>query len=146
MSSTAMSDDSSASLIEQARRARNSGDHQAALALLREAVARDPEQEAVWLALLDVMDRPEDRRVCLENIIAINPKNLDARRMLQALIDAAALAREEAAREAERRKARRALNRRSFFRGVRWGIGVALVGMLLGVIVSIIVYGVLPAG
>ncbi len=48
----------------------------------RRAALIDPGNEAVWLSLLNVVETDEDRRVCLENILAINPKNKEAQRQL----------------------------------------------------------------
>jgi|GEM_PF-3425027 len=44
----------------------------------RRAALIDPGNEAVWLSLLNVVETDEDRRVCLENIVAINPHNKEA--------------------------------------------------------------------
>ena len=41
----------------------------------RRAALIDPGNEEVWLSLLNVVETDEDRRVCLENILAINPHN-----------------------------------------------------------------------
>jgi hypothetical protein len=46
--------------------------------LWRRAAVLSPYDEQVWLALLHVLDDPNDRRVCLQNIVAINPSNLEA--------------------------------------------------------------------
>lgn len=51
--------------------------------LWRQAAALNPYAEAVWLALLRVIEEDEDRRVCLQNVIAINPLNVQARRQLR---------------------------------------------------------------
>lgn len=50
--------------------------------LWQHAAMLSPYEEQVWLALLNVLDSDEDRRVCLENIVAINPRNLQAREQL----------------------------------------------------------------
>lgn len=44
----------------------------------RRAALIEPGNEMVWLSLLNVVDTDEDRRVCLENIVAINPHNKEA--------------------------------------------------------------------
>jgi hypothetical protein len=41
----------------------------------RRAALIDPGNEDVWLALLNVVETEEDRQVCLQNILAINPHN-----------------------------------------------------------------------
>lgn len=62
-----------------------SGDHQQAHDLWRQVAAIRPHQEQVWLALLSVVNNEEDRRVCLENILYINPKNRQAQQQLRAI-------------------------------------------------------------
>lgn len=62
-----------------------SGDPIEAHRLLHQAASLYPRDERVWLALLDVVKTVEDRRVCLENIVAINPDNKTATRQLRAL-------------------------------------------------------------
>ncbi|MCU0513200.1 MAG: hypothetical protein MUE40_11580 [Anaerolineae bacterium] len=49
----------------------------------RRAAMLNPAEEQVWLALLNVLDQEADRQVCLQNILAINPENVRARRELQ---------------------------------------------------------------
>ncbi len=49
----------------------------------REAARLAPYDERVWVALLRVLDRDDDRLVCLQNIVAINPLNDEARRLLR---------------------------------------------------------------
>ena len=44
----------------------------------RRAALIEPGNETVWLSLLNVVETDEDRRVCLENIVAINPHNKEA--------------------------------------------------------------------
>jgi Tfp pilus assembly protein PilF len=59
------------------------GDAGKAHRIWREAARLAPYDERVWVALLHVLDREDDRRVCLQNIIAINPLNDEARRLLR---------------------------------------------------------------
>lgn len=54
----------------------------------RRAAMLNPTDEQVWLALLNVLDNDEDRRVCLQNIVAINPNNLQAQQKLNRYEDA----------------------------------------------------------
>jgi hypothetical protein len=61
------------------------GDRATAHARWRKAAAADPYDERVWLRLLRVIDDDDDRRVCLENIIGLNPLNTEARQQLRAL-------------------------------------------------------------
>lgn len=51
----------------------------------RRAALINPTQEQVWVSLLQVVETPDDRRVCLENILAINPQNKEAQRDLSLL-------------------------------------------------------------
>lgn len=72
-------------LLRRGRTALQRGNRRRAHALWREAATVDPYDERVWQALLTVVETPDDRRVCLENILAINPLNTEARRQLRAL-------------------------------------------------------------
>ncbi len=58
------------------------GDRKGAHRLWRQVAAIEPENEHVWLSLLTVVDTNEDRRVCLENIVRINPRNIQAMNQL----------------------------------------------------------------
>ena len=69
-------------LGEEARRA---GLTDQAHQLWKRAATINPLSEMVWLALLELLDSIEDRRVCLRNILAINPTNRAARNKLDAL-------------------------------------------------------------
>ncbi len=53
--------------------------------LLRQAATLHPKDEQVWLALLNVVEDDADKRVCLENILAINPYNILAQRHLRTI-------------------------------------------------------------
>jgi hypothetical protein len=76
-------------LVEQlytaGRRAYSEGNRQKAHDFWRQAAAIQPHEERLWQALLTVVEDTRDRRVCLENIVAINPRNKDAARQLQTL-------------------------------------------------------------
>jgi hypothetical protein len=50
----------------------------------RRAALVDPGRESVWLALMQVVETEEDRRVCLQNILAINPRNRVALKQMEA--------------------------------------------------------------
>lgn len=58
------------------------GDKKTAYDYWQRAAIKDPYNEDVWLAMLQVLDRKEDREVCLENILVINPMNATARELL----------------------------------------------------------------
>jgi len=70
-------------LLRQGQAALAQGDRQRAHACWQRAAMLEPHQEAVWLALAQVVERSEDRRVCWENVLAINPYNTQARQELE---------------------------------------------------------------
>jgi len=53
--------------------------------ILEEILETDESNEEVWLWLSSVVDSDEDREICLENVLAINPDNIVAQRGLEAL-------------------------------------------------------------
>ena len=78
-------DSSLEDLLEAGKQAFAAGDRRAAHELWRTAAVANPYDERVWASLLQVLRREDDRQVCLENIISINPLNTDARRQLRGL-------------------------------------------------------------
>lgn len=72
-------------LLRKGDRAYASGDRAAAHRAWRRAAKRSPYDERVWLALFSILERHDDRAVCLQNILAINPFNVEARRLLRDL-------------------------------------------------------------
>jgi hypothetical protein len=64
----------------------NAGDAKAAHLYWQRAALLEPDREEVWLALLKILEKPDDRRVCLRNILAINPDNARAQRQLDELL------------------------------------------------------------
>jgi len=88
-------------LFKAGKEAARAGDHTQAHRLFRQAVEVDPYHEQVWLWLASVVETDEDRRVCFENVLELNPTNPVARQQLQKLEQSAldeALAAEIAAR------------------------------------------------
>lgn len=67
--------------IEAARR----GDREAARALLRQVVTAAPQNESAWMWLASVVDGLGERRICLQNVLKINPNNQRAREALARL-------------------------------------------------------------
>jgi hypothetical protein len=61
-----------------------------ARALLTEVVQTDTHNEQAWLWLSGVLDDPEEQRICLENVLTVNPHNPHARRGLAQLAGATA--------------------------------------------------------
>ena len=70
-------------LINGSREALRAGDRAKACKLLQEAAKIAPQDEATWWALIDLVQTESDRVVCLENILTINPNNLEAKRLLR---------------------------------------------------------------
>jgi hypothetical protein len=129
------------SLLMAGKDALAKGDRDTVHRLLREAVNLNPYDERAWLGLLDVLDNDEDRRVCLQNIVAINPVNAGARSLLRryeqqaknrATQEARRLAAEQA--RAQRKRRRRARNRVTALMIGLFG------GVLGGILASILVY------
>ncbi len=61
------------------------GDKATARNRLNEVVSRDQYNELGWLWLAQVVETDDERRVCLGNVIVINPNNVQAQRMLNQL-------------------------------------------------------------
>ena len=81
---TYMSSDVNA-MVEDGIRAYRAGDKDRALDLLMKATESDPEHEKGWMWLSAVVDTDGDRRICLENVLFINPDNKNAQRGLEKL-------------------------------------------------------------
>ena len=87
------------------------------------------------------MQDDKDQRACLENIVQINPKNVQARRQLNKL-DALEQRRSEmevsriAALQVERLRKRKLVMRALFL-----GVAIGLSGALFGIVASILIYG-----
>jgi hypothetical protein len=69
-------------LLAKGERAFKRGDHRRAHDAWRAAAALAPYNERIWIALLRVLEDDADRRVCLQNIVALNPLNAEAQRLL----------------------------------------------------------------
>ncbi len=127
-------------LMQEGRIALNRGERDLAHELWREAALVDPYNEQVWLALLDVLDSPEDRRVCLQNILEINPLNVQARRMLRAY-EAVDQRRHKLKRERSHRFSLLRQQRRGLIlRALLLGIVLGLSGLFFAVVLSILIY------
>lgn len=128
-------------LMNEGRAALQRGEKQLAHNLWREAAMVDPYNEQVWLALLDVLEAPDDRIVCLQNILSINPMNVQARRLLRAY--EAEEERKNALRKQHKKQAvvrkheRRVLLRRAILLGMALGLS----GILFAIVLSILIYG-----
>ncbi|HYO87879.1 MAG TPA: hypothetical protein VER79_04480 [Candidatus Limnocylindrales bacterium] len=129
-------------LLKAGRKAAKAGDRALANARYRKAAELSPYDERVWLALLDVVTEDDDRRVCLDNIVRINPGNAKAARQLQALQppDPQAEAEQRFTKQEQQAKGRRR-RLRAFRSGLGLGLLAGFVGTLIGLVLSIFIYG-----
>lgn len=72
-------------LLRAGRVAYAQGERRRAHDLWRQAAALRPHDEQIWLSLLSVVSDSQDRRVCLQNILTINPNNKQAARQLRTM-------------------------------------------------------------
>ena len=72
-------------VFKEGKEAAKRGDRARAHELFRQAVEIDPYHEQIWLWLASVVDTDEDRRVCFENVLALNPSHPTARHQLHLL-------------------------------------------------------------
>jgi hypothetical protein len=72
-------------LLRQGIAALKAGGKAEARSLLRQVVEQDEHNEMAWLWLSGAVDTDEERRTCLENVLAINPNNVAAQRGIEAL-------------------------------------------------------------
>jgi hypothetical protein len=141
--------------MQAGKEALDNGDHQTAHDLWREAATLDPYNEKVWLALYRVISSDDDRIVCLQNIIAINPANVKARRRLNVLEEGRAgiepvparvktttmervAARAKTAPKTETKQPRR---RMTLARALFIAVVATVLGVIGGVLASILAYG-----
>jgi hypothetical protein len=125
-------------LLLDGKMAFDRGERKLAHDLWRLAAMIEPFNEQVWMSLLDVLDDPDDRRVCLQNIVAINPMNAYARRVLRA---------DQNERERKKQVYREMHERQNTLRRRRWivlrrgvvmGILLALSGIVFAVALILI--------
>ena len=74
-----------AAMLNQAVAAARAGRKAEARRLLETILEADERNEQAWLWLGAVVDDPQERITCLENVLALNPNNETARRGLAAL-------------------------------------------------------------
>jgi hypothetical protein len=72
-------------MIRAAADAVKNGKKSDARALLEKVLEVDERNEQAWMWMSGVVDNPEDQKLCLENVLAINPNNQQARQGLKAL-------------------------------------------------------------
>jgi Tfp pilus assembly protein PilF len=71
-------------LTDQGITALKAGDRDRARELLGQAIRLDPRSERAWLWLSGVVTTDEQRRQCLERVLALNPANEAASRTFSA--------------------------------------------------------------
>ncbi|NIT55400.1 MAG: hypothetical protein GWN00_03930 [Aliifodinibius sp.] len=71
-------------LVEGIKTAKN-GDKVTARNILYDLLEKEPRNEAAWIWLSYVVDSAEDRQICLENVLVINPNNQYAQKGLKQL-------------------------------------------------------------
>ncbi|MFN8421631.1 MAG: hypothetical protein U0528_20650 [Anaerolineae bacterium] len=72
-------------LLNQGIQAARSGDKATARRLIEQVLEQNDRIERAWLALASVVDTARERRLCLENVLEINPNNDRARQLLEQL-------------------------------------------------------------
>ncbi len=72
-------------LFKEGKEAAKRGDNAKAHDLFRQAIVIDPYHEQIWLWLASVVETDEDRRVCFENVLELNPTHPTARRQIHLL-------------------------------------------------------------
>jgi tetratricopeptide (TPR) repeat protein len=70
-------------LLRDGIAAARSGQKEQARELLLQVIALDEEVEPAWLWLSGVVDDPKERRICLENVLDLNPSNTAAQKGLR---------------------------------------------------------------
>lgn len=74
--------------LQQGINAAKAGQREQARFRLLDVVESDQTNEAAWYWLYQVFERRDDKRICLENLILLNPQNLWAKEQLLNLLDA----------------------------------------------------------
>lgn len=72
-------------MLEEAIEAIRRGDKAKGRQILEQILETEEDNEEVWLWLSSVVDSDEDREICLENVLALNPDNTVAQKGLEAL-------------------------------------------------------------
>jgi len=65
-------------MIEQARQAFQGGDRERAIGLLATVVRSEPNNEEGWKLLAEVVEEPDRKLYCLQQVVRINPQNREA--------------------------------------------------------------------
>lgn len=72
-------------LLQQGIQAAKAGNRKEARRFLEQVLEQDDGNEQAWLVLASVVETPRERRICLENVLGINPNNERARQALERL-------------------------------------------------------------
>jgi hypothetical protein len=128
-------------LMQAGRVAFTAGKPEMAHDLWREAARVDPYNEQVWLALLDVLESDQDRKVCLQNILVINPMNVQARRQLSRLENRMQRLYEHEESQLIRVQRTQSSNRALLRKALLLGIAIGLSGVFFAIVISILLYG-----
>lgn len=128
-------------LLDAGRTAALTGDRRLAHDYLKEAARLNPSNEQVWTALLEVIETEEDQRVCLQNIIQINPLNVQARRKLNQLESRRERRLQMRAEEKAKVRADKHRRRTVLSRAMMLGLLIGVVGVIFGIVMSLVVYG-----
>lgn len=75
-------DNTPAQLLQSAQQALAAGDRPRARELLLHVVATDETNAAAWWALGQVVESPDEREICLENVLTLEPEHAAARQAL----------------------------------------------------------------
>ncbi len=84
-----MATDDIQSLLNAGIQAAKAGNKIEARRLLEQVLEKDDNNEQAWMWFASVVDTPRERRICLENVLEINPNNTRAKQALDKLIAAA---------------------------------------------------------
>lgn len=72
-------------MIQEGKRSLREGNRIEAQQLLLRATELDESNEEAWLWSASAVDDAEEKRICLENVLVLNPDNSEAKRMLAEL-------------------------------------------------------------
>ena len=73
---------SNQSSIQQAITTASEGDTKTAIAILRGLIKENPGSVDAWLALADIVEKPEQAKQCWERVLQIDPDNQIAQQKL----------------------------------------------------------------
>ncbi|MBL8161213.1 MAG: hypothetical protein JNJ61_04450 [Anaerolineae bacterium] len=127
-------------LMQAGRTAFAAGKRETAHDLWREAATLNPYSEQVWLALLDVVEEDQDKLVCLQNILQINPMNVQARRLMNKVETQLERRQHHEAEQSRRQKGMKRYRRTVLLRAMLLGIAIGLSGLFFAVVISILLY------